>query len=187
MGSSDIGYTVRGENAFDKATKTYEITGGGAQMWGTADAFHFAWQDVDGNDWFIQAEVAMPSDAHQPTEKAALMFRQSLDPDSAYAAVIVEADGRVALQWRLKQGAATADKAAPQSSAKTVRLERRGDLFIASAAGDDGQLHEFASQKLSIDDPVYLGLAVCAHDAAGVATVKFRNLKIDRTGQGPPE
>ena len=184
-GSSDIGNLQRGTTAFDKATKSYEITGGGFDLWGTSDSFHYAWQQVYGEDWYIQADVAIPSGGSQPNEKAVLMFRQSLDPDSAYVDVAIHADGHITLQWRLAQGATTDDTTAPMRNPKTLRIERRGNLFIGSAAGDDGQMHEFASKTLVFEDPVYLGLGVCAHDANGLATVKFSNLKIDRTGMAP--
>lgn len=185
VGSSDIGNTQRGGTAYDKATKSYEITGGGGDIWGASDSFHYAWQQVYGEDWYIQADVSLPSGGSQPNEKGVLMFRQSLDPDSAYVDVAIHADGHITLQWRLAQGATTADTAAPMRNAKTLRIERRGNLFIASAAGDDGQMHEFASKTVMFEDPVYLGLGVCAHDANGLATVKFSNLKIDRTGMAP--
>jgi TolB protein len=184
-GSSDLGNTQHGTTAFDKATKSYEITGGGSDLWGASDAFHYAWQQVDGEDWYIQADVAVPPGGSQPNEKAVLMFRQSLDPDSAYVDVAIHADGHITLQWRLAQGATTEDTTAPMRNAKTLRIERRGNLFVASATGDDGQMHEFATKTVTFQDPVYLGLGVCAHDPNGLATVKFSNLKIDRTGMAP--
>jgi len=41
--------------------------------------------------------------------KAVLMVRQNLNPDSAYADVALHGDGLTSLQYRLKDGQATAE------------------------------------------------------------------------------
>src|SRR5258708_27560310 len=43
--SSDVGVTPqKGKAGYDAATGEYRVTGGGANIWGTADAFQFAWK-----------------------------------------------------------------------------------------------------------------------------------------------
>ena len=54
---ADIGATaISGSASFDPDTGTYVITGGGANMWGAQDAFHFAWRRMEG-DVMIAATV----------------------------------------------------------------------------------------------------------------------------------
>ena len=38
-----------GSVTFDAAAQAYLVAGGGANMWGTNDAFHFVWKRVSGN------------------------------------------------------------------------------------------------------------------------------------------
>jgi hypothetical protein len=181
IGSADIGDITPGTTLYDKATQTYQITGGGADMWGTSDQFHFAWQQVTGN-WSVTASIAFPPGSHPPNEKAVLIFRQSLDPDSPYVDVAVHADGHITLQWRSAQGAVTADTTATVSlpNATLLRIERRGNHYVGMTAGPDGQFHEFASKDVSLKEPLYIGVGVCAHDAArGLAAIEFSHVKVD--------
>jgi len=65
-----------------------EVTGDGADIWGTSDQFHFVWREVSGN-YFMEAVCeAWPAPgsnwAHE-WAKAGLMIRASCDANSAYA------------------------------------------------------------------------------------------------------
>lgn len=186
-GSTDVGAALKGATAYDAASDTYGITGGGADLWGAADAFRFDWKVWDG-DGAIQADVAFPTGTHPPNEKAVLMFRQSLDPGSTYADVAIHADGHITLQWRAVQGGETDDKEADAHGSKTLRIERHGDVYDAFATGTDGKLTQFASVVIAMHDPLYAGLGVCAHDAQGVATVTFSRVSLTRADLAkPPE
>jgi TolB protein len=176
-GSADVGAALRGSTVFDPAHSLYTLTGGGADMWGAADAFHFAWKRVEGDATLI-ANVHFPPGPHPPNEKAVLIFRQSLDPDAPYADVAVHADGHITLQWRDVRGGATDDTVAPEHGAATLRIERHDDSYVAYASDADGHLDKFASVVVALHDPVYVGLGVCAHDAGGVATVTFTNVTL---------
>jgi TolB protein len=175
--SSDIGITQPGSTTYNPATQTYALTGGGADMWGAADAFHFAWTRLTG-DATLTATIAFPPGTHPPNEKAVLIFRQSLDPGSPYADVAIHADGHVTLQWRSSQGAITEDATAPPSLG-TISIARQGNRFTAHASDSTGQLHPFAHIDVALRDPVYLGIGVCAHDATGLATVTFTEVRLN--------
>jgi TolB protein len=185
-GSTDIGVTRKGSSEFDPVTVTYRITGGGANMWETADAFHFDWQALVG-DATLTASVQFLPGPHVPHEKAVLIFRQSLDPASMYADVAVHANGLIALQYRAVPGGTTDDIAATQTGAAagstTVRIQRDGDVYVASLAGPDGQFVKFASAVIALHDPMYVGLGVCAHDVDSLATVTFSRVRIDRNAK----
>jgi TolB protein len=174
--STDIGFTQPGSTTYNPTSQSYTLTGGGADMWGTADAFHVAWTRVSG-DAALTATVAFPPGTHPPNEKAVLIFRQSLDPDSAYADVAIHADGHVTLQWRASQGAITQDATAPASRG-TISIARQANRFTALAFGADGKLAPFAHVDVALHDPIYVGIGVCAHDAAGLATVTFTNVRL---------
>ena len=84
----------------------YRLTASGANIWGSADAFHYAWTQRSG-DLHIAADIAFEGTGGDPHRKAGLMIRQNLTPGSPYADVMVHGDGLVALQYREVQGGPT--------------------------------------------------------------------------------
>jgi hypothetical protein len=183
-GSSDVGKTRAGETVYDPAGNAYRVTGGGADMWGAADAFHFSWVQLSG-DAALTADVHFPSGTLAPLEKAVLIVRQSLDPASAYADVAIHADGHITLQYRASAGGPTADVTSTEHGSTRLRIERIGNKFTAYTGSADGKMTAFSTQTIAMDDPVYVGIGVCAHDAGGLATVTFSNVGIER-GSGTP-
>ncbi len=176
--STDIGLTQPGSVQYNPNTGTYTLTGGGADLWGTADSFLFDWRRHSGNG-SLTASVAFPTFPPQPpNEKAILIFRASLDPGSAYVDVAIHADGHVTLQWRASQGAITQDITAPQRNPAAISIVRRGNHFTALAADPSGAMREFASIDQPLPRDLYLGLGVCAHDTAGLATIVFSKVRL---------
>ena len=106
-GHADVGDVAKpGSIAFSPATGEYEIAGGGANMWSTADAFHFLWKQMSG-DCMLTADVRILGTEGNPHRKACLLIRQSLTADSAYVDVALHGNGLTALQYRDAAGAVT--------------------------------------------------------------------------------
>ena len=180
-GSSSIGIGFPGNVVFEPFTGVFRVTGGGADMWGSSDAFHLAWVKLQG-DASIAADVEFPDKSPQPLAKAVLIFRQSLDPDSAYADVAMHADGHITLQWRDKAGDVTADTTSPVGHSRRIRIERHGDVFTASFQSEDNKMIPFATHTVSMTGPVYVGIGVCPHDVKNTITVRFTQVAINRPG-----
>lgn len=180
-GSTDIGSTVKGATVSGPAPGTFRITGGGADMWGTQDAFRFGWIRLSG-DATLSADVHFAPGA-APLAKGVLIFRQSLEPDSAYADVAIHGDGHVTLQYRPEPSAETKDITASEHGATRIRIERSGSIFKASTQAADGSWKPFATQTVALTGPVYIGLGVCAHDAKGLATVTFSETALRHSAQ----
>ena len=178
--SSDIGATQKGATIYDAATDEYRVTGGGADMWGTADDFHMSWVRLSG-DVTLTADVRFPSDGGAiPLKKAVLIVRQSLDPNSAYADVAIHGDGHITLQYRVTKGGETADVTSPEHGSTRLRIERKGDRFTMYTGPDDGKLTSSGSTKIVLHDPVYVGIGMCAHKADALETAIFSNVKIEQ-------
>jgi hypothetical protein len=178
-GSTDIGKTLPGSTVYDAASGTYRVTGGGADMWGAEDAFHFAWVKLTG-DATLAADVQFPVEVPVPLEKAVLIFRQSLDPASAYADIAVHGDGHATIQWRSVAGGKTDDAGAPLHGPMRMRIERKGNLFTTSVGPIGGKLTPFSSTTVVMGGPVYVGIGFCSHNAAGLASVTFSNVTIEK-------
>src|SRR5262252_9596713 len=75
---ADIGQTgLAGSAIFDSTNSSYLITGGGENMWGTTDAFHFVWTQVSSN-FSLKAGIEWLGTGGNPHRKACLVIRQSL-------------------------------------------------------------------------------------------------------------
>jgi TolB protein len=179
-GHDDIGDTPRkGEVTFDAANREYRITGGGANIWGSVDAFQFVWKRFSG-DVGIGADVHFIGSGAVAHRKAVLMVRQSLDPGSAYADVALHGDGLTALQYRPAAGAATLEVRSEVNGPVRVQLERRGDQFTMFAGKPGEKLAASAPVTVKLQDPIYIGVGVSSHDANVLETAIFSNVIVDK-------
>src|SRR6186713_957381 len=97
---ADVGETATaGSASFDPATGSYRVSASGANIWGTADAFHYVWTQRSG-DLHITADIDFIGAGTDPHRKAGVMIRQNQTPGSPYADVMVHGDGLVSLQYR---------------------------------------------------------------------------------------
>lgn len=180
--SADVGQvSLPGSARFDSATGRYHITGGGANIWGTKDAFHFAWRQVAG-DLKLSTKVAFVGTGGDPHRKAGWMVRQDLGPDSAYVDAVVHGDGLTSLQYRAEKGGLTQEIQTPVEAPATLLLERDGSLFTFSVVDADGVLYPVGSMTVSLDDSAYVGLAVCAHDDTRRETAIFSEVEMQTPG-----
>ena len=171
----DLGLTPKpGTSVYQPIPAEYHITGGGANVWGTLDAFHFLWRRVSG-DVSLQADVLFLGPGVNAHRKAMLMLRQDLDADSAYADVAVHGDGLTSLQYRAVKGGPTAEIRSPAKGPLRLRLERHGDQITIIAGSTIGPL------TLKLTDPAYLGFGVGSHEANVLETAVFSNVTL----QGP--
>lgn len=173
----DIGEVSTAGNA-TLAGGTYRLTASGANIWGAADAFHYAWTQRSG-DLHITAAIAFEGDGGDPHRKAGLMLRQNLTPGSPYADVMVHGDGMVALQFREVQDGPTRQIVSPTAHPRRVRLEREGDFVYFSVAGADGELrHAGGSFRIPFQAPYMVGLALSAHDDSRVEAATFADVAL---------
>src|SRR5579863_7819345 len=82
-----------GHADFNASTGEYSVSGAGGEISGKADSFQYLWNRVTG-DVTANAEARFNGATGSDRSQAALMIRQSLDPDAAYAAAVVYGDGR---------------------------------------------------------------------------------------------
>lgn len=157
---------------------SYLITGGGANMWGTNDAFHFVWRDASG-DFDLAADIEWQGAGGDPHRKACLMIRAGTEPGAAYVDAALHGDGLLSLQFREVPGGATHEIQAPLRGPRRLRLERRGPFVTLSAAAEGGALEATGCAfKLSLPAPVQAGLAVCSHNDAVVERARFSKVAL---------
>jgi len=176
---ADVGETPKaGSLEYDAVAGEYRVTGGGANIWASVDAFQFAWKRVSG-DVTITADVRFIGTGAVDHRKAVLMIRQSLNPDSAYADVALHGDGLTSLQFRPKAAAATEELRSTLKMPVRIRIERHGNEFTMYAGKPGEELLATGPATVVLEDPVYVGIGVCSHDANVLETAVFSNVKIE--------
>src|ERR1700687_999835 len=162
-GHSDVGTVLHaGSVDYDDAKKTYTIAGSGENMWFAADAFQFAWKKISG-DVTLTADISFLTTTGNEHKKAALMLRQSLDADSAYADVALHASGLTSLQFRDEKGAITREIQSNLPAPKRLRIAKRGDVVYMSLANDGEPKVAGGWLRIPLQGDFYVGLGVCSH------------------------
>ncbi|HEY1986691.1 MAG TPA: hypothetical protein VGG85_14845 [Terracidiphilus sp.] len=183
---SDVGSVVPpGKLAYNAASRVYTIDSAGANLWGTADGFHFVWKKISG-DAALTADVSFPDTPANasPHRKALLMFRQTLDEDGVYADAALHGSAETALQYRQTRGATTQDIAFNIGAPKTLRLEKRGDTITLFLSMHGEPLHQAgASIHLHLEGAFYAGIGVCAHNKDAVERASFANVELKELTQ----
>jgi hypothetical protein len=179
---SDVGAVSRAAQVtFDAASGTYSLGASGDNMWAERDAFGFLWKQAHADVAFT-ARVEIQGISAQGHRKAGVMFRQSLDADSAYVDAVVHGDGLTSLQFRSERGGPTREIQCAARAPSMLRLEKRGDYLRLSLANPEGVFEDAGCAiKLVLHGSFYAGLVVCAHDNTAFETVKFKHVMF-----GPP-
>jgi len=170
----------------------FDITAGGADVWGVRDEFKFVYIEKTG-DFDFAARVESLTAAHLYT-KAGLMAREDLTPGSRHIYFQIFPDnnprnknnGGFEYQYRKQAGGemkaiyparfdGTPDF--PVTFPNTwIRLKRVGNKFTGYT-GTDGKLwKEYTTFTLGLPEKVFLGLAVTSHKTNEYTTAKFRSI-----------
>ena len=163
---------------------TYTMTAAGADIWGQADQFHYAFKTLTGAG-AVEAQV-LSVDNTDPWAKAGVMIRETLDAGSKFAAVYITPGNGCRFQARTDTNiAATSDTAvvtAEQTAITApyrIKLERdfagnfRG---YYSSNGTTWQPMSWNPQNVAMSSDVYVGLAVTSHNNSATCQAKFSNV-----------
>ena len=180
-GAPSYSATTGSSNSVLSSAGEYRITGGGANVWAAADAFHFVFSRISG-DFELTADVRFLGRGAVPHRKAMLMVRRDLTPDSAYADVALHGDGLTSLQFRPADGAQTQEIRSTVNAPSRIRIVRHGNSFTAFAGTPGEELTATAAQEVNLPAAVYVGLGVCSHDAGVLETAVFTNVQLHLEG-----
>jgi Tol biopolymer transport system component len=179
-GHADVGScALKGDLQFVPQTREYILTGSGDNIWFGEDQFHFAWKKMKG-DFILTADVSFIGEGRHEHRKAGWMIRQGLDADSPHVIGTVHGDGLTSLQYRSGKGAETSERRSPMTTPDVIQLERKGDLFIFSAAERGMPFDTVMIRQASLNGDVYAGLFICSHDNTVRESARFTNVRITR-------
>ena len=160
---------------------TFTIRGSGADIWGTADEFHWAFRRLSG-DFEVTTRVVTVQNVNSWT-KAGLMIRESNQPGSRHASIFATpgTEKPVAFQRRRTPNGASLHTAGPvQAPPVWLKLARAGDsvsaFYRTTATGD--WIVVDTQTIAGLAPAVQVGLAVSSHVDGTLATATFDNFSI---------
>jgi plastocyanin/regulation of enolase protein 1 (concanavalin A-like superfamily) len=182
---ADVGSTgVAGSATYYNGTFT--VNGSGTDIFGTADAFHFVYQQLTG-DGSITARVVTEENTNQ-FAKAGVMIRSSLAANSQMAVSLAyPPSSGLAYQYRSTAGGSVVDTPGRNTSVGApvwVRVTRSGNTLSGYFSTDGQGWNPQGSQTISMGSTVYVGLVVSAHDNTTLNTSTFDNVTVSGVG-GP--
>jgi hypothetical protein len=171
----DIGSVgIAGSSSF--SSSTFTVKGSGADIWGTSDAFNYAYKSLTG-DGNVTARVASQQNT-SAWAKAGVLIRETTAANSAYAFMFVTPANGVSLQYRSSTGSSAGQAA--QISGLTapywVRLVRSGNTFTGYASADGTSWTQVGSVSVTMAASALEGLAVTAHNNTQLNTSTFDNV-----------
>ena len=173
--SQDVG-SVANDGSAAESGGTFTVQGAGADVWGTADAFHYAYRSLTG-DGTIVARVATV-EGQQAWTKVGVMMRASTDPGAQQAFMLVSTAKGAAFQRRTSTGGSSSSTSAGLVTApQWVRLARTGATITASISATGTSWTTVGEASFSMPDTVLVGLAVSSHETA-LATGTFDGVSV---------
>jgi len=171
----DVGAVGQSGSA-SEAGGAFSVAGAGADIWGTADAFRYAYRLLAADGSIVARVASVPS--VNAWTKAGVMIRWSLSPGSAHASIFVTPAKGIAFQRRAAAGAVTASSAIAGAPPAYVKLTRAGGIITASTSAD-GVVWKKVGQQTMPGGAVWAGIAVSSHDVARRATATFDRVSVN--------
>lgn len=173
----DIGQVyLGGSTQFDTTTSTYTQIGSGADIQGSADAFQFAYQPLNGDGQII-ARVRSVTNTNS-WAKAGIMLRETNNTGSKNILLALTPGNGVTLQQRTTTNGGTGYTKAPAQGPVWLKLLRHGSTVSAYTSPDGANWTLMSSTSLALNTALEAGLALSSHDITQAATSVIDNVSI---------
>jgi hypothetical protein len=154
----------------------FTVKSAGTDIWGTADAFRYAYTPLP-NDGSIIARVTDVQNLNAWT-KAGIMIRQTIDPQSVHASVLVTPGNGVAFVRRTTAGGTSVRTGVSGAAPRWVRLSRAGRQLTASVSADGSLWTTIGQETIAITGTAWAGLAVAGHAAPQLVSASMDHVAV---------
>ena len=181
--NQDVGSTgLAGTASYSNGVFT--VSGAGADIWGTADAFQYVSQTTSG-DVQIVARVSAVQNTNT-FAKAGVMLRGSTAAGAAHVILDVRPDGTIEFMTRSATNGSTAWLAGgTQAPPAWLKLARSGNTVTGQVSSNGSTWTTIGSTTTTIPTAATIGLLVTSHDVNTLNTSTFDNVAVT-TPSGPP-
>jgi hypothetical protein len=175
--SQDVG-GVGGPGAAGMIGSAFQIVGGGADVWGSSDEFHYVSTPMSGDGAIAVRVASMENPAPSFYSRAGIMMRETSAVGSKYASLMLHpSEGGVRLQSRASTNGSTAEiNGAIVNAPYWLRLTRTGNLFTGEISDDGASWSTVGSVSVSMGAAVRIGMAVTARNDAYMHWGVFDNV-----------
>jgi uncharacterized repeat protein (TIGR03806 family) len=159
----------------------WTVAGGGADIWGGADQFHFASTSVNGDGTLIAKVTSIQNtDPGSGWSKAGVMFRNDNTAGSVNVSIVATFGQGVSYQWRGTAGGQSSFIAVGGITTPVwVKLVRAAGTFTGSfSTNGGGTWVQVSSQQVTMNSTVLAGLDVTAHNNTALNTATFTNVSV---------
>jgi len=169
--------------SFKDIPPIYQMTSAGEDIWGYADQFHFAYKKLSGPGSITAKVVSV--DNTDPWAKAGVMIRQTLEPGSTHATMVITPESGVSFQRRTLIDAGSEDTTIDGTTApQWVRLTRSANTFTGEYSANGVNWQPVGSVTIPMLTDVYIGLCLTSHNVNATCTANFSNVTINGTAAG---
>lgn len=186
LNSSDVG-AVAAAGSTSVANDVFTIRGSGADIWGAADEFRFAYASLNG-DGEISVRIDSLS-ATDPWTKAGVMIRESLQPGARYAFSLVTSAYGADFQYRQSTNGAAGPSSTNDGVTRApywLRVRRAGNVFTSFVSADGATWNQRGSVTIAMSASTFIGIALTSHLDGTLATAVVSNVTIGGTSANPP-
>ncbi len=174
--NTDVGGVATAGSA-SYSSGTFTLEGSGADIWNSADEFHFVYQQISG-DVSITARVTSVENTNA-WAKAGVMVRESLTGGSKHAMNIVTPARGVSFQRRTSTNGGSAHTTTSGLSAPYwVRMVRSGNTFTSYRSTNGSSWTNQGSVTISMNSSVYVGLVTTSHNDGTLCTASLDNVSV---------
>jgi regulation of enolase protein 1 (concanavalin A-like superfamily) len=167
---------------------SWTLRASGADIWGTADGFHFAYRTLSG-DGSIVARVSNVQHTNE-WAKAGLMMRGALSAGAVHGSIFLTPDGGngVAFQRRSSAGGSSLHTSGGSSSGPVwLRLTRSGNTIVAARSADGSSWTEIGRESIPMGTTIYVGVAATSHEHALLGSATFDAVSVGAADSGGEE
>jgi hypothetical protein len=182
----DIG-TVGVAGSGTYANGVFTVEGGGQEIYGTSDAFNFAYQSMSGDGTILTRVVSVQGASGYAT--AGVMIRETLDAGSTNGKTSDwPAYNGIYFDLRTSTGGSSSEPAGFSVSLPYwVKVVRSGSTFSSFTSADGVNWTQLGSnQTISMAQSTYVGLAVNSGTTSSSATATFDSVSVNPTASPAP-
>jgi hypothetical protein len=163
----------------------FTISGAGADVWGTADAFRYVYQSVSGDSQIVARVTAVQNT--NTYAKAGVMLRESTAAGAAHVILDVRPDGSIEFMTRSATNGATNYLAgATQPTPAWLKLARSGNTVTGYVSSNGSTWTTVGTTTTSMPSSATLGMLVNSHNTGALNTSTFDNASITAGSTPPP-
>jgi chitodextrinase len=175
---TDIGAVAAAGSFTDNGT-ALTITGSGADIWGTADEFHYAYRPLTG-DGTLTARVTSITNGNV-WSKVGLMIRESAAANSRHGTMYIGAGKGASFQYRVNNAGTSAGDNGDTvlTIPRWIRVQRQGDTIIGWFSSDGVTWTQRGAMTLNgLPSSVLIGVAYTSHVDGTIGSASLDNVSV---------